>query len=120
MFYLWCVSATLAAVGFIVMSFSLVYYDGSKADTYAAATIPYTLFLASSALYMPLARSGYWMWTMICLFVAALSTCFLFFCAVLLFGGSYITVFVGILAFHCTVIDFMFWGFTWTYDEEII
>jgi len=117
-FYIWCVSASLSAVGFCSFSVEMIL-SGREGDVvYGIATLPYTCFLMSAALYMPLATAGYKLWTMVVLFLAAVATCVLVYCSVLLFGWSWVTVLMCVLAFHCTVIDFIFWGFTWTNGVE--
>ena len=118
-FYIWCISASSSAVGFCAFSgFLLTVTDISNA-TYQFTALPYSLFLFSAALYMPLATGGYKIPTLFFLFVAALATCVLVYSSVVLFGWSWVTVLMCVLAFHCTVIDLIFWGFTWSTTLEI-
>jgi len=114
-FYIWCVTASLSAIGFCSFSVELMYYPEYYKPEYMAAVLPYSIFLTSASLYMPLAVSNQKFWTLASLFVAALSSCALFYVSVMLFGWSWVTWLVGVLAFHCTVIDLIFWGFTWTH-----
>jgi len=119
-FYIWCVTASLSAIGFCSFSVELIYYANVNSPEYMAVIPPYAVFLMSAALYMPLAVSKQKFWTLFSLFLAALSACVLFYTSVLLFRWSYVTWLVGVLAFHCTVIDLIFWGFTWVYTPTLL
>lgn len=119
MFYIWCVSGTLSTVAFLVLTLALIFWIPDATWVYAVAVFFYSLFLTSSSLYMPFAVSGWRSSTMLSLFVTAVSSCCLLYCAVIMLGLHWVTVMVGFLAFHCVVVDFIFWGFTWTYDIRI-
>lgn len=113
-FYIWCVSALASVVGFCGFSGYLLAQTDKTEPAYVMGALPYSVFLFSAALYMPLATGGYKVATLLSLLVASLSTCALVACSVILYGLSWVTVLMGALAFHCTVIDLVFWGFTWT------
>jgi len=117
MFGIWCLTSLLSTVGFVSFSWHLVSAPDDGGPVYFLTIFPYATFLAASACYMPLATSGMKGWTMVVLALAATSAALLLYCSVLLFDGSYVTWLMGVLAFHCSVIDLLFWGFTWVYAE---
>lgn len=117
-FALWCVTSSLSAVGFISFSLHLVYWVDDSSAVYFLTIFPYATFLASSACYMPFATSGMKPHTLFVLFWAAASACALLYCSLILLGASWVTYLMGVLAFHCSVIDLIFWGFTWTTDDN--
>lgn len=113
-FAIWCVTSSLSAVGFVSFSLHLVYWVDDQSAVYFLTIFPYATFLASSACYMPFATAGMKSWTIIVLFWAAASACALVYCSLILLGSNWVTMLVGVLAFHCSVIDLIFWGFTWS------
>jgi hypothetical protein len=64
-------------------------------------------------LYMPVATNGFRNSTIVLLAVTAISAWVMWVCCVNIFGWNLECVFLFILAFHCTVIDLMYWGWTW-------
>jgi hypothetical protein len=116
-FKLWLVSALVSTVGFCSFSYLLIN-DYRSTDVHVVTGLAYSLFLMSAAMYMPLATHGMWLATMFALFLSAMASCVLFYCSILLYGWTWVTVLMGVLAFHCTMIDFVFWGFTWTYISD--
>lgn len=116
-FYIWCVSATLSAVGFCGFSVELIMFEDQHSMVYIVTPYPYALFLLSAAMYMPLVLDGQKAWVIFFLFLAALSTCVLVYCSVSLFGWNWVTILMFVLAFHCTVVDLIYWGFTWVRHE---
>ena len=117
-FAVWCVTSSLSAAGFISFTFMLLYGVDDSSLVYFLTIFPYASFLASSACYMPLATANMKPHTLLALFVAAASACALVYCSVVLFGPVWVSWLMGVLAFHCTVIDLIFWGFTWTTDAN--
>ena len=113
-FGIWCLTSSLSAVGFMAFSVHLVYAVDDSSVVYFLTIFPYATFLAASACYMPFATAGMKFWTMFVLFWAAASACALVYCSLVLVGSTWVTWLMGVLAFHCTVIDFIFWGFTWS------
>jgi len=120
MFYIWAVSATIAATGFIYYSEEMINYPHTKDDIYQYMSIPYCMFLLASSCYMPFAVSDMVTMTMFSLFFAGVCTIVLFAGSIVMFGMSPVTFFMGFLCFHCVVIDFIFWGFTWIYHVNVI
>jgi len=119
-FCVWCVTASLSALGFIVFSIMNIMSISTSADAdevYEWTLFPYSIFQSSASLYMPLAKSGYKVATLFSLFVAAVATGVMVFSSVVLYGASAITILMGVLFFHCTVIDFFMWGYSfWTME----
>lgn len=113
-FAIWCVTSSLSAAAFLLFSGMLVYSADDRSVVYFLTIFPYAAFLASSACYMPFATAGMKVWTLFVLFVAAASACALVYCSLVLFGATWVTYLMGVLAFHCSVIDLIFWGFTWS------
>jgi hypothetical protein len=114
-FYVWCVTSSLATAGFLSFTYALLFWVDDGSQIYFITVFPYSAFLAASACYMPLAAADFKTWTIGVLVVAALGACALLYCSIILLGASWITYLVGALAFHCTAVDLIFWGFTWTH-----
>lgn len=120
MFYIWAVSASISAAAFIYYSEEMIMYSNTNDVYYEYMSVPYSMFLLASSCYMPFAICNHVVMTMVCLFVAGVSTIVLFAGSIIMFGGSAVSVLMGFLCFHCVVIDFIFWGFTWIYHVNVI
>lgn len=114
-FVLWGCSATLSAIGFCTFSGYLFVLE-SDDPVFFWCLFPYALFLTSAALYMPLAAAKYKVGTFLVLLAAALSSCLLVYCSVILFGLDWVTFLIGVLAFHCSFVDLVFWDGTWNME----
>jgi hypothetical protein len=111
-FCLWSISALLSAVGFLNLTFKLIF-DETSDEVHTWTILPYSLFLFASALYMPFASNKYILSTLFVLLAAAVSACVLVYASSLLYGWGADTVLVLFLAVHCTVVDLCYWGSTW-------
>lgn len=120
MFYIWAVSASISAASFVYYSEQMINYPDTKNDLYEYMSIPYCMFLLASSCYMPFAVCNHVVMTMLCLFFAGVCTIILFAGTIVMFGLSPVTFLMGFLCFHCVMIDFIFWGFTWIYHVDVI
>jgi hypothetical protein len=118
MFYVWLISSCVSATAFLVLTVTMVMQPYTDMGYYLL--IPYTIFLLCSSFYMPLVFYGYKINVIIVLGLVAYSTHLLWYDSMVMFGWNYITILLIILAFHCTVIDFGYWGFTWNPDEQSV
>jgi hypothetical protein len=107
-FAVWCVTGSTSVVAFLAFSYELL-----NATTDGECIFPYTAFLSSAALYMPFASNMYFMATILLLAVTAVSAWLMVYCSAMLFGWNYCTWLLVVLAVHCTVVDLIFWGYTW-------
>lgn len=114
----WGISSLLSAVFFVAVSVQLIFYSDSASDGWTVA--PYTLFLFCSMLYVPLLLSCEdHRWIVICdlILVALSSICLCVRMAILWGFGSDLKimyfVFLFWIAFHCTVLDGILWGYSW-------
>ena len=114
-FSIWCISALLSIVGFLSFSIHMML-SNQQTEIYELTLIPYSLFLFSSALYMPLASKKKITPTIVTLLVAAASSIALAYCSFQIFAWKYTTVFVIFLAIHCTLFDLFFWSWTWAQE----
>jgi len=119
-FYIWLFSATVSACGFIYYSIAMMNYANKKEPMYEIMSLPYCFFLLTASCYMPFAVHNYVFLTMMCLFLSGVCTIMLFAGCIIMFGFSAITLLMGFLCFHCVVIDFIFWGFSWIYHVDSI
>jgi len=117
-FYIWTFSALLSAIGFCSFSVQMIYWDKPITLVYLLTMYPYAIFLVAAGCYMPYATEGRKFMTMFSLFVAALCACILVYSSVVLLGWGIVTGLMGVLAFHCTVIDLILWGFTWSNQPD--
>ena len=114
LFVVWCISAGMAAVGFLVFiaSYLLMANDGSA--LFALTWVPVSFFLGLSALYAPLLYFGHRALVIATLVGVAAATVALAGFAYALFGPAHpafgLTV---LLAGHCTVMDAAVWGCSW-------
>ena len=117
---LWIVTTTISIVAFLTFSMELMSPDDDIMHNpmYTSNWYAYTTFLASACIYMPLATKGYHVATIVGLAITAASTWFMLFFSVGLFGWNTTSVMLVVLAFHCTVIDLIYWGGTWWIAER--
>ena len=116
---LWILTTTISIVAFLTFSMELMSPDDDIMHNpmYTSNWYAYTTFLASAAMYMPLATRGFHAATIAVLGVTAGSTVAMVAYSVGLFGWDITSVLLIVLAFHCTVVDFVYWGGTWVYAE---
>ncbi len=116
----WAVTGTTSVIAYMAFSIEVLSADEITMQNplYASNWYAYTTFLASAAMYMPLATKGFYAATIVVLAVTAASTCAMAYFSAGLFGWNFTTVLLVVLAFHCTVVDLMFWGGTWWYAER--
>ena len=119
-FYIWLVSAAISATGFIYYSVEMINYPNRNDGFYELMSLPYCFFLLTASCYMPFAVHHYVFLTMMCLFLSGVSTILLLAGSIIMFGPSVVTILMGFLCFHCVVIDFIFWGFSWIYHVDVI
>ena len=114
-FRIWCVTASTSVFAFLFFFARLVTANEViLQNPWHGATIwPFSAFLASAALYMPVATRGFKTATIVLLAITAASACFLLVCSIQVFGWNVESAFLLVLAFHCTVIDLVYWGWTW-------
>lgn len=114
LFYTWCVTAALAALGFLAFLgwYFAMTNDGSVYFTHT--WVPVSLFLSFSLVYAPSLFFEYSTLVIAALMGAALSAVVLAVFAFHLFGALH-PAFVGtlLLAGHCAVMDVGVWGGTW-------
>ena len=110
----------ISATGFIYYSIEIILYTDKDQALYEIMSLPYCFFLLTASCYMPFAVHNYVFLTMLCLFLSGVSTVILFAGSIVMFGFSAVTVLMGFLCFHCVVIDFIFWGFSWIYHVDSI
>jgi hypothetical protein len=115
----WAVTASSSVIAYMAFSIEILSADENTiADPlYASNWYAYTTFLASAAMYMPLATRGYHVATILVLGITAASTCFMAVFSVGLFGWNITSLLLVVLAFHCTVVDLIYWGGTWWVAE---
>jgi hypothetical protein len=119
-FYIWLVSALISTSGFIYYSIEMILYKDKNDPLYELMSLPYCFFLLTASCYMPFAVHHYVLLTMICLFLSGVCTIVLFAGSIVMFNFGPVTVLMGFLCFHCVVIDFIFWGFSWIYRVDSI
>jgi hypothetical protein len=118
----WTVTGTISVIAYMTFSIQLLSADEATifSPWYEYNWYAYTTFLASAACYMPLATRGYHFMTIFALAVTAGSTCAMATYSVLLFGWDVTSILLMVLAFHCTVVDLVYWGGTWWYAEVYV
>lgn len=115
MFYIWCSTACLSALGFCNFSAALFQVEDEN-RLYTVTIYPYSFFLAISAIHMPLATIAHKTAIILSLLLSSVSASILLYCSVVLFDWCWITLCMAFLAFHCTVIELFFWGFSLSMD----
>ena len=119
-FYIWVMSAMVSIAAFFSYSAAMLTYEQKNDQFYEIMSIPYCLFLLTASCYMPFAVHNMVFLTMMCLFFTGVSSIILLAGSIVMFGPSFVTVLMGFLCFHCVVIDFIFWGFSWIYHINVI
>lgn len=118
-FKIWSVSATLAAISFLLFT---IYVFLNIDDTTAPHSdklllfYAYVMFLFGSQLYMPFAASKFVVLTLLVLALVAATTIYMVYISYILFGWNYASICILFLAIHCTLFDFVVWGYSW-YSE---
>ena len=122
LFYVWCVTATCAALGFLLFVGAYARMDppsrcAGEPDVYFDTLwVPLASFLFFSALYAPLLIAGLRDMVIFVLAGAAASSVVMAWYASSIFGASHVaTVFAILLAVHCSVMDLVIWGTSWYY-----
>jgi hypothetical protein len=115
----WVVTGTTSVIAYMAFSIEVLSADEITMDNplYAYNWYAYTTFLASAAMYMPLATRGFHIATIVVLAITAASTCCMAVFSVGLFGWNITSLLMVVLAFHCTVVDLIYWGGTWWFAE---
>jgi hypothetical protein len=115
MFKIWCVTASTSVFAFLFFFARLITAnDETMLNPWYETTLwPLTVFLASAALYMPVATRGFRYATIALLAITAASAWLILACSVEVFGWNVESAFLLVLAFHCTAIDLIYWGWTW-------
>ena len=118
--WLWMLTTIISIVAFLTFSIELMSADDDTMHNqmYTSNWYAYTTFLASSCMYMPLATKGYHIATIATLVITAASACCMVIFSAGLFGWNVTTVMLAVLAFHCTVVDLIYWGGTWWIAER--
>ena len=117
MFALWCITSCISTAAFIVFFIELIRFNDGGDAWYDTTYWPFTAFLASAAMYMPLATRKWYAATIIALAITAASTAGMLACSVQLNGWNTQSWLLAVLCFHCTVVDLVYWGWTWSYGS---
>ena len=123
-FVLWCISATMSAIGFLCFSIWVLNNTAYIVNRNADWVIwPYVIFLISSAAYtyllwMCTSKSDLKVIVIVDLFVVTVCTITLSVWVFLFTRREnafelFIQICMLVLAFHCTLFDFVLWGVYW-------
>lgn len=115
-FVVWCISATVAGVGFLTFLECFLFMTRPEgSDFFFALTwVPVSLFLGLSALFAPSLYFGHRVLVMAVLLGVALSAVTMAYFAFELFSATHEAfVLTVLLAVHCVVMDLGVWGISW-------